>query len=46
VLATRVTVNTRKRFVHVAADGEVVVMRPPLEYRVRPRALRVLVPRG
>jgi YegS/Rv2252/BmrU family lipid kinase len=30
---------------HVAMDGEVVALPPPLEYRVRPRALRVAVPR-
>jgi diacylglycerol kinase family enzyme len=27
-------------------DGESVVLHPPLEFRVRPRALRVLLPRG
>jgi diacylglycerol kinase family enzyme len=30
--------------VPVALDGEVVTMRPPLRYRVRPGALRVLAP--
>ena len=30
----------------VAADGEVLSMRAPLHYRARPRALRVVVPRG
>ncbi len=30
--------------VHVAVDGEVTTMRPPLDYRIRPRALRVLAP--
>lgn len=30
--------------VAVACDGEVTRLRPPLVYRVRPRALRVLVP--
>jgi diacylglycerol kinase family enzyme len=43
VLATQLRVETRKRFMHVAADGEVVLMRTPLEYRIRPRALRVMV---
>jgi diacylglycerol kinase family enzyme len=28
----------------VAIDGEVVVLAPPLRYRIRPRALRVLAP--
>jgi diacylglycerol kinase family enzyme len=42
--AARVTVHTRRRKVHVAADGEVLTMHSPLEYRIRPRALRVIVP--
>jgi diacylglycerol kinase family enzyme len=28
----------------VALDGEVEIMHPPLQYRSRPRALRVIVP--
>jgi diacylglycerol kinase family enzyme len=38
-------VETRRRTVHAAVDGEPVVLEPPLEFEVRPRALRVLVPR-
>ena len=38
------TVNLRHERVPVALDGEVVPMSTPLCYRVRPRALRVLVP--
>lgn len=38
------TVGTRRRRVHMGIDGEVVTMRPPLRYRSRPQALRVLVP--
>ena len=37
-------VNTGHRRLRVATDGEVTVMEPPLRYRVRPGALRVLVP--
>jgi diacylglycerol kinase family enzyme len=44
VLATRVVVETPQRFLRVATDGEVVVMRTPLQYRIHARALRVLVP--
>jgi YegS/Rv2252/BmrU family lipid kinase len=40
-----VWIETRHRRARVALDGEVVVMEPPLHYRVRPRALRVLAPR-
>jgi YegS/Rv2252/BmrU family lipid kinase len=32
--------------INVACDGEVALMRPPLVYRIRPRALRVVVPAG
>ena len=39
-----VRVGTRHKHVRVALDGEVTVMEPPLHYRVRPRALRVLTP--
>ena len=37
-------VDTRHRRLRVATDGEVAAMEPPLLYRVRPGALRVLVP--
>ena len=37
-------VEDRRRILHVAFDGEVCHMTPPLRYRVRPRALRVIVP--
>jgi YegS/Rv2252/BmrU family lipid kinase len=42
--AARVAISTRKRSVRVAVDGEVLRMRTPIEYRIRPRALRVIVP--
>ncbi len=37
-------VDTRRRVLAVAADGEVILLRPPLQYNARPGALRVLVP--
>jgi diacylglycerol kinase family enzyme len=39
-----ITIDSRKRRLRVLVDGEVVYLRPPLRYRIRPRALRVLVP--
>jgi diacylglycerol kinase family enzyme len=45
VTASRLRVDTGKSHLHVATDGEVSVMRTPLEYRIRPGALRVLIPR-
>lgn len=41
---TRATVQTTKRHLKVAVDGEVVRMRSPLEYKIRPGALRVRRP--
>jgi len=43
-LAQELTVDSRRHVLDVAADGEVFEASPPLEYRVRPRALRVIVP--
>ena len=40
----RLTVEDRRRVLKVAFDGEVCHLAPPLQYRIRPRALRVLVP--
>lgn len=41
---TGVTVETQPRRVEVAWDGEVTTMISPLHYRIRPGALRVMVP--
>ncbi len=38
------TVSSRTSRLPVALDGEVEFMRPPLNYRMRPKALRVIVP--
>lgn len=38
------TVSSRRRSLRVAVDGEVLRLRPPLNYRIRPLALRVCVP--
>jgi diacylglycerol kinase family enzyme len=40
-----VWIETRRTRLRVATDGEVNVMRSPLHYRVRPGALRVIVPK-
>jgi YegS/Rv2252/BmrU family lipid kinase len=44
VLAESITVSTRRARLRVATDGEVTVMETPLRYRVRPGALKVIVP--
>ncbi len=38
-----ITIDTRKTKIMVALDGEVVIMETPLEYRIVPKALKVLV---
>jgi YegS/Rv2252/BmrU family lipid kinase len=43
---TEFTIETRHSHILVAADGEVQGMKSPLHYRIRPRSLRVIVPRG
>lgn len=42
--AREVRVTSRRRRVMVSLDGEVTVMRSPLVFRLRPRALTVLMP--
>lgn len=44
VLTDSVTIQTRKRRLPVAFDGEVAPMDTPLEYSIIPGALRVIVP--
>ena len=40
----RLTIALRHPRVHAAVDGEPVVLAPPVELEIRPRALRVLMP--
>ncbi|MFZ0116874.1 MAG: diacylglycerol kinase family protein [Xanthobacteraceae bacterium] len=42
--AEEIWVQTETRWVNVSMDGEVSVMEEPLHYRIRPQALRVVVP--
>jgi diacylglycerol kinase family enzyme len=44
-LTAAATITLRGASVSVALDGEVVVLDQPLEYRIRPAALNVLVPK-
>ncbi|MBI5164110.1 MAG: sphingosine kinase [Magnetospirillum sp.] len=43
-VANEVRVTSRKRRVMVSLDGEVTVLRSPLVFRLRPKALRVIMP--
>jgi diacylglycerol kinase family enzyme len=40
-----VTITAHRKMLEIATDGEVASMQTPLRYRVRPGALRLLVPR-
>ena len=42
--AKEILIDTRHKHLRVATDGEITVMNTPLRYRVRPGALRVIVP--
>lgn len=41
---TDLTIEARRRRLPVSLDGELTILDTPLHYRIRPRALRVLVP--
>lgn len=43
--SNEVQIHTARKRVRVAFDGEIEVMAAPLQYRVRSRALRVIVPK-
>ena len=43
--AQEIWIDTKHKRLRVALDGEVIAMKPPLHYQVRPRALRVRVPK-
>jgi diacylglycerol kinase family enzyme len=43
--ATELVIETHRKRVLVSTDGEVQPMTSPLHYRIRPKALRVIVPR-
>jgi diacylglycerol kinase family enzyme len=45
ILAAEIVVRSKRKRLHVATDGEVSVMTPPLHYRVRPASLIVMRPR-
>jgi len=44
ILSREVQVQTRRRRITVAADGQLMTLDTPLHYRIRPKALRVFAP--
>ena len=45
LLAKDILINTRHKKIRVSTDGEVTLMQSPLQYRIRPAALKVIVPK-
>ena len=43
-MATEFTIRSRHSQLRVSIDGEVTLLKTPLEYRIKPGALRVMVP--
>jgi len=43
---TDFTIHSRRKMVRVMNDGETFLIEPPLRYRIRPKALKVIVPRA
>lgn len=46
VCAKHIEVQTRRKRVHIATDGEICLMKSPLRFRVLPGALKVILPRA
>jgi diacylglycerol kinase family enzyme len=44
--ARAVVIRSPRAALRVMADGEAMVLAPPLRFQIRPRALRVIVPDG
>jgi YegS/Rv2252/BmrU family lipid kinase len=44
IRAPSLTIESKRSVLRVALDGEIEMMAPPLHYRARPAALRVIVP--
>jgi len=44
ILSKEVQVQTRRRHITVSADGQLMTLQTPLNYRIRPKALRVFAP--
>jgi diacylglycerol kinase family enzyme len=46
ICAADLTVTLKRTRVRVAVDGEIIRVRAPVRYALRPDALRVIVPRA
>lgn len=44
LFASAVQITSRRKRLPVSLDGELALLAPPLQYRIRPRALRVIAP--
>jgi diacylglycerol kinase family enzyme len=44
--AKSITIKSKKKRLHLSNDGEVEILKTPLGYKIHPKALTVLVPKG
>jgi len=44
ITATEFTIHSRRKLLRIMNDGESLLVAPPLRYRIRPGALKVIVP--
>ena len=44
LFTNEVRIMSRRKRLSVSLDGELALLETPLQYRIRPRALRVIVP--
>ena len=45
VMTEEITIQMRKKLILVAFDGEVAVLQTPLNYKIHPQKLNVIVPK-
>ena len=45
ILTETVSIQTRRKYMNVAFDGEVSMVETPLNYKILPEALRVIIPK-
>lgn len=46
VIADQITLHSKRRHVRLSNDGEIVEVTTPLHYRIKPRALNVMMPQS
>ncbi|RPI14081.1 MAG: hypothetical protein EHM58_17190 [Ignavibacteriae bacterium] len=44
-LVNEIEIESRKKRIHVAVDGEVEYLEPPLKYTIQPGSIKVIIPK-